>query len=142
MKNEDRIIPQRNESRFRHVLKLQSEQPLPPRLVENYWRVSHIAQTFGMALDDYLLVLIAAMSTHVLQDTPPSFLDLHKQHPIQPESRVIAKYRNKWRWGVYLRFNAEDKVVVKFDDNPGEPRNISPFFVRLPTPDELKEVEK
>jgi len=138
----DRLLAENHEARIRTALKLQDTESLPPAVIENYWKITRVASSLGLPLDDQLLVMVVAFSVAVPAETPETFLNTVELGDVTRRDRVVARYKNRWRWGVYERINADKKVVIVFDDNPEYSRNISPTFVRLPTQKELDEIER
>jgi len=126
------------EGKLRTALKLSPEQAIPTEVLEIFDDVTRTARMLGFQFGDRELLLVAMLAKMPTPADPLSFLDTAKTCEVG--TRVLARFRNQWRWGRFIRVNGFDKKIeISLDDDEGtDKRSFQPTSVRLPTREELK----
>ena len=133
MTDRDRPLPDYHEGLLKTALKLEPTDDLPADIIDLYWSTERTARSVGCRIGNEMLVTICLMASRTTPANPVSFLDEKPRHG----DRVLAKFRNEWRWGVYLRTHGK-AIVVQIYDNTAEEREFGPTHVRWPSKEELK----
>lgn len=130
-------MPESHEARLKTALKLNECDDLPKEVVDLYWEVTRTARRLGSPVDARELILVCMLANKPSRPDPVSFLD---HGDLQYGTRVLAKFRNQWRWGKLVRVDKrQKKVVVSLDDDAGaDERTFSPTNVTLPSNEELR----
>lgn len=135
----ERPMDESHEQMLKKVLKLSEADPIPENIKDLYWDIVRTARTLGFSISERELLLILIIANRPVQESPVSFFDLVIEDAVKTNDRVLAKWRDKWRWGTYKGISS-DKVVVQIDDETAEDRKFGPTFVRLPTQKEIDKV--
>jgi hypothetical protein len=133
----ERPLPEEHEALLKTILKLEPDSSLPDTLVELYWDAARTARRIGCNVGHELLITICLLANRATPAAPVSFLDVAKQTKVG--SRVLARFRGDWRWGVY-HGTVGVNVRVEIDDDTAEVREFAPTSVRLPSREELKKI--
>jgi hypothetical protein len=130
-------MPESHEARLKTALKLNECDDLPKDVVDIYWQVARTARRLGAPCDTSELLLVCLLANKPSRPDPVSFLD---NTELEYGTRVLAKFRNQWRFGKLIRVDKQTKkVIVSLDDDPGaDERTFSPTSVTLPSHEELK----
>jgi len=130
-------MDENHEAILRNALKLESNTDLPSDVVDLYWDIERTARRLGQNLSVHELILVVVLAGRPTQADPTSFLD---ERDIKTGDRVLAKYRNGWKWGRFVKHDHQQKkVIVTLDDDNGEEeRRFSATGVRHPSREELK----
>lgn len=132
-------IDEAHENLLRTALNLSEEQQLPSDVVELYWEFARTAHRINSLITPEMLVSIIVLAGRSVPEKPASILDSISD--LEINARILAKFRNKWRWGRFQMYDKnEGKVIVQLDDGTSENRKFRPTSVRLPTREELQEI--
>lgn len=128
-----------HEALLRTALNITEDGVLPENVVELYWDYARTYSRLGLPIDPAAIAHIVVIAGRAVQDPPTSFLDIAGQ--LDRGAKVVAKFRNKWRWGQFIEIDEADKrVLVQLDDDTAEIRKFQPTSVRLPTEEELADI--
>lgn len=123
-------------SLLRTVLGLDKHLAVPRPALELFEEISRSRRRVGYSMTSEVIALIPVLLNRVVKPEPDTFLDLPD---VAPGARVVAKFRNKYRAGVFVKIE-KDRVLVAFDDDSGEVRKLGPTFVRLASNEDLKKI--
>ena len=130
----DRPLPEEHEGLLRTALHLKAGEALPEVVVRTYWDAERTARRMGARLDSTALVMICLLANRAAPEPPASFLD---GPPPKHGDRVLAKFRDKWRWGHFRAVKGRSVIVLVDDDPAVEDREFKPTDVRRPSREEL-----
>jgi hypothetical protein len=135
----EHIIGESDEAMLKTALKLHDNDDLPKEIIELYWEAERTARRLRAPLSHHELVLICLLANRATRPDPISFLD---RTDLKVGARVLAKFRNSWRWGKLVRIDQQlKKVIVSLDDDNGaDERTFAPTNVVEPSFEELKKI--
>jgi len=130
----DIVISEDHEAMLKTVLQLTDKQALPNAAAELYNDMRVSLRRAGHSMSTEFIALVPVMLNRAARPEPQTFIDVFEESTdeILPDRRVIAKFRNKWQAGRFVRVDS-DKVVVILDDDTAEERKSCPTLVRLAT---------
>lgn len=134
-----REMNESHEALLKTALKLNENDELPENVVDIYWQVETTARRLHLGIGCSELLLVALFSNRPTPEDPVSFMDLVYANKVHLNDRVVAKFRNQWRWG-WFKGVKDDKVVVQLDDDTAEEREFAPTGVRIPSKDEKRKI--
>lgn len=142
MQDIDRPIEDHHEQMLKSLLLIRDDkEKIPTEIVEAYWKFARLARRIGHPITPDILILIVSQHKSMPKEQPVSFLDDVEKHQLTRNTKVIAKFRNKWRWGLFQKVRLDDKkIIVMLDDDNAEERAFAPTSVRMPTSEELSEI--
>lgn len=111
-----------------------SEGALPPKLVDSYWRYKRLQCRVGHAginLDALVLIgFLAGLGEAIPQDKPlETPLDKFKAAGVAKGDRIRVKFRAQEVEATFQSIDANQKLVVKFDDKMNPYRLKADDFV-------------
>jgi hypothetical protein len=121
---------------LRTALKLEDGADLPQNVIDTYWDLERTARRLRATIDRTALLMIVMIARGGSPPDPDSFLD--EVPAMKRGDRVLAKFRNQWKWGKFVAVEqATKRIIVELDQDCGSERNFQPTGVRKPTKEEL-----
>lgn len=135
----ERPIEESHEQKLKTILGISEGSTLPARVVDLYWKTARTCRKIGEPIRPSNLVVMAMMLDMAPPPPPVSFIDEIESKNVAVGQAVLAKFRNQWRWGVYVKYEKGlKKVVVQLSDESAEERKFAVTSVRLPSKEELE----
>lgn len=139
MDDYERPIYEDHEAMLKTVCGIDEDGELPKHVVKKYWQMERALRKVHCSFTHETLALVSVLADTVAEPPPESFLDVAQT--LSRNDRVLAKFRNGWRWGKYQHVRPEiPAIVVQLDSEDAEDREFTPTKVRLPTREELKAI--
>lgn len=135
------ILNEDQEALLKTALQLDERRNVPQLALDMYAELKISLDRVGIhTLSNEMIALIPVLINRVARPEPKTFVDECQEHgDVKYNTRVVAKFRNKWHAGRFLRME-KSQVVVVLDDDTAEERKLGLTSVRLATREDLKKL--
>ena len=135
------VISEDHEALLKTALQLDTRKNVPAKALEMYGEMRTSLRRLGCHMSLEMIALVPVLLNRVARPEPQTFVDqiAAAEEEVKFGTRVVAKFRNKWQAGRFIRLD-NGKVVVVLDDDTAEERNIGVTNVRLATKADLVKI--
>lgn len=135
------ILSEEQEGLLKTALQLDERRKIPQLALDMYTELKVSLDRVGVhTLSNEMIALIPVMLNRVARPAPKTFVDECQEHgDVKYGTRVVAKFRNQWRAGRFIRME-QSRVIVILDDDTAEERKIALTNCRLATDEDIKKI--